>query len=152
MLWHSRGIHLGGWGRWVWEWMTRSLRSFQQLPEIPSVQTFNFHLTRSSPPFAVKTTHKSSRNRPDSSQVIIQVILMLTHYTNPVTFLHFVLSWTQNKITRKATAEERSCVILHDIDGGSFHYGQMTPVVKMATPRSLNAVIRVQYITSFAYT
>lgn len=126
--------YLGGQGRQVWGWITWSLRSFQQFTEIPRVQTFPSTLQGALLLLHLKLCPNLCRKRLDSSQMIMQVILMLMHYTNPVTLTHFALPLTQ-KLTRKATAEQCRCLILHDIGGRSFYRGQMTPVVKMAAPR-----------------
>lgn len=126
------------------------MRSFQQETEIPTVQRLPLTLQGALILLQLELCTDLCRNRSGSSQVIIQVILMLIHYTNPVTVLHFVLPLTQ-ELTRKAIAEQCSCLTLHEINGRKFHYGQMTPAVEMATPRLLNAFIRGQYIPSFTH-
>lgn len=120
--------------------MIWSLISFQQEAEIPDVQTLPFTLQGALIPLQLKLWADLCRNRPDSSQLIIQVILMLMQYTNPLTVLHFVLPLTQ-KLTRKAIAVPWSCLILHEVNGRKIHYGQITPVVE-GVPRLLNAFFK----------
>lgn len=139
----NRGANSNGCGLRVWyprpalalQWSTLEAGAggcgsrLQQSAEIPSVQTSPPYEELSS--FCSKTTHKALWNRPDPSRVTIHP--HACH--NPSDILpHFVLPLTQTKPSRKATAEQCSCLIRHGTDGGRCHRSQATPGVQTATP------------------